>query len=140
METPTHSPMLAADVVGVAEFAEIQGKTERTVRMWLNNDEVPGAVRNDRGVWAIPRHAMRNPRPLDVEREQAAVEKARAELTVADVLERHTGLLTVEQAAALLGITPFAVRKHADDLDGRYWGDNGALVIPQAAIRRILGI
>lgn len=140
METPTTSPVMIADTVGVAEFAAIQGKTERTVRMWLNNDEVPGAVRNDRGVWSIPRTAMRQPRSLEAEREAAAVEKVRGDLTVSDVLAAHPAFVSVDVAAALLGITPYAVRTHAAELDARPWGDNGATVIPQSAIRRVLGI
>lgn len=138
---PNTAAALALEApLSVADFARLRGKTERTIRNWLKDGELPDATRNDRGVWAIPATAIRQPRSLDAELEAKAIEKAREEMTVTDILDRSPALLTVETASALLGISTYAVRKHATDLDGRPWGENGATLIPQATVRRLLGL
>lgn len=131
------------DTVGVEEYAAIVGKTDRTIRTWLIAGDIPGAERNARGVWRIPRDARRRPTGL------ATTAPAGAPATgprrpdahsVRAILDAAPGFVSVALAARLLGISEYAVREHAPRLDGVYWGENGSLVIPQSAIRRVFGI
>jgi hypothetical protein len=128
-----------------AAYAEHVGASERSVRRWLADDELP-AARQVGGRWEIPADAVRVQR-LDeraalepVQRSSGVSVEVRASTSLAGALEVLPVMLDVETAAQLLGVSPYAVRQHADELGGRRWGPNGALVIPQSALRALAGL
>jgi len=127
-----------------ATYAQHVGASERSVRRWLAEGELP-AARQVAGRWEIPADAVRVQR-LDGRALEGAL-RTSGELVEVPTTTSLVGalqvlpvMLDVETAAQLLGVSAYAVRQHADELGGRRWGPNGALVIPQSALRELAGL
>ena len=129
-------------ILSLSDYASANGRTERTVLRWLNEGRLPDAVKRD-GRWEIPADAQ----PVAASAGQRVV-AASADtsnvmshvMTFASALEVLPALVDVDTAAQLLGISPYAVTQHAEELDGRRWGRNGGWVIPVGTIRRLAGL
>lgn len=137
----------AAAHVTAARYAEISGVSDRTVKRWLADEELPGAYQDERGRWMIPADATRTPRPADIvqlDRPMSphAGHPSRGELAIADVgplLDTLPSFLTLDQASGILGVSRHAIATHRDYFDVVPFGPNGSLVIPLATIKRIRG-
>jgi hypothetical protein len=112
------------------EYAGRIGASERTVRRWLADGLVPGAVQGPTGAWDIPPHA---PRPvLTPRRDIVPRHDVAAVATVPAPASSPLGVLgTLEHAAQLLGTSVAQVRHMAADpatpFVVRPWGPHGAL-------------
>lgn len=142
------------------EFAELEGVSARTVQRWCDNGEVPGATRDRRGRWHLPGDAVRvvplEDPPADdggaaamapSRRDVAVTSSAAAAalpagqgLSLAVWLDSLPAFVTLAEAAQLLGIPEAAIRRNRDELGARPWGERGALMVPQAAVRRFAGL
>lgn len=131
--------------VTAAQFAEIAGISERTVKRWLADHELPGAYQDARGRWMIPADAERQPRTGDVVQLQPpaaaggdlAVQVAE-QLTL--LLDTLPSFLPIPDAAAILGISEETIRSHPEDFDVRPYGPGSYRTsVPLATIKRIRG-
>lgn len=136
----TGLPMLTA-----AQYATANKIAERTVKRWLADGELPGAIKDERGRWLIPNEAERTvaadvvtlPRPMTVSQDAMASHPSRARQT--PTIDDLPSFLTIDQAAQLLKISRHAVATHRDYFGVVPFGPNGALVVPLATIKRIRG-
>jgi hypothetical protein len=123
----------------IGAYAERHGKSYRTVQRWLEQGLLPGAERTRAG-WTIPADVL----PLPAEAAPAAAiattAQSRKVFTLGEYLDRQPAYLDVDTAAQLLGITAYAVRQHAERYAGEHVGPNGALMIPQSAVRQVAGL
>lgn len=116
----------AVEVLTVPEYAEHIGRSVRVVQRYLADNEIPGAEKDSRGRWTIPRDAVRQEPSTDV----ATV----AGPTINQILSQwatteDASLLTLEAAAAKFGTTEGGIRRMSDAgilTVGRF-GPNGAL-------------
>ncbi|MBD3941968.1 hypothetical protein IF188_09700 [Microbacterium sp. NEAU-LLC] len=127
-----------------AKYAELVGKTERTVKRWLEDDELPGAYKDDRGRWMIPVGAERTPRPagdvVQLQPQQSIEHLVDTGVRRAiDAAAALPSFLTLDQAAEILGISRHAIATHRDYFGVVPFGANGSLVVPLATIKRIRG-
>lgn len=126
-----------------AQYANRIGKTERTVKRWLADGELPGAYQDERGRWMIPVDAERTasndlvtlPRPMT---RPMTVEISHGHAPLIDTLP---SFLSIDEASAVLGISRHAILtpRGRDYFDVVPFGANGSLVIPLATIKRIRG-
>ena len=135
-------------LMGVVDYAGLVGASERTVKRWLADDELPGAIKDERGRWMIPSDAVRVPKVADV-----VAMPARPMTPSHDVMASHPSqaralnydampsFLTIDQAAQLLGISRHAITtpRGRDYFDVVPFGPNGSLVVPLATIKKIRG-
>jgi len=152
--------------VDIETYAGIVGATDRTVRRWLGNGEVPGAQRDTTGKWEIPASAVRRAKsPEEVrayrEAEAAGINAAEhseigvpalypgTELTLAgpvtepslvQALDDETGFLSIADASHYLGIPQAQILANPERFDLAPVGVNGSMRVPQRIIRRIMGI
>lgn len=140
----------AAAHVTAARYAEISGVSERTVKRWLADDELPGAYQDERGRWMIPADAARTPKPADIVQldrpmsgRAAHPSQGELALSVAQALDAALdtlpSFLALDVAASVLGISRHAIATHRDYFDVVPFGPNGSLVVPLATIKRIRG-
>jgi excisionase family DNA binding protein len=134
--------------MNLAQYADHAGVSVRTVERWLSAGELPGATQAPDGRWHIPADTIRT-RPLERQPRQTDVSPSRRgdvvvsapvpqALTLAEHLSMLPALLTVEQAAQVLGISESQVRLHARELDGLRWGRSW--MIPQAAVKKLAAL
>jgi len=130
--------MLDTDIKGYIRLRTDAGRpvSFKTVNNWLRAGRLPGARKDDRGVWRIP---------VDAE-PTAAAELATIPpatpapaVTVAGVLETMPAYLDVPTAARLLGISEHAVRTRRERYRLEPVGERGRLMVPQAVVREVLG-
>jgi hypothetical protein len=145
------------------QYAEHRNTTERTVRRWLKDGWLPGATQYPDGRWDIPRDAIEQ-KPLfptstaapangyDVPGVSGVMSVARQGdrlsvldggqgPTLAEALDRLPALLSVKQAAPLLGLSENEVIDHAEELDAVRWGRRGrGLKIPARVVRDLAGL
>lgn len=152
--------------VDIETYAGIVGTTDRTVRRWLGNGEVPGAQRDITGKWEIPASAVRRaktPEEVRAFREQgeagvSTVEHSEVgvpalypgtELTLAgpvaepslvQALDDETGFLSIADASHYLGIPQAQILANPERFDLAPVGVNGSMRVPQRIIRRVMGI
>jgi hypothetical protein len=119
-----------------AQYAERSGRTDRTIKRWLAEAELPGAYQDERGRWMIPANAERIAQTTDIT--PTSPQAVTRRMTSQDI-DTLPSFLTVEQAAHLLGISRHAIAAHRDYFDVVPFGPNGSLVIPLATIKRIRG-
>jgi hypothetical protein len=137
---PAYAVEIVSAMLSPAEYAKRHEMGFRTVQRYLPLGRIEGAVQGEDGRWRIPADA----RVLDASAttvvRQAASEviPPAADVRLASVLDTLPALLDVATAARLLGISPYTVRQHADELGALRWGRS--LRIPQATIRRLAGI
>lgn len=150
-------------LVDIETYAEIAGATDRTVRRWLGNGEVPGAERDATGKWQIPSNAVRRaktPEEVKAFREGSgnAAEHSEvgipalypsteltlstpvAEPTLVQGLDDETGYLSIADASHYLGIPQAQILANPERFDLAPVGVNGSMRVPQRIIRRIMGI
>lgn len=142
------------------QYAEYRGKELRTVRRWLADGWLPGAVQYPDGRWDIPRDAIEQkpliPPAAKTPRNGQAVSPdvsgvvsvsrhgdtapARQGESLAAELDKRPALLSLDQAALLLGIPESAIRRHAEELGAVPWGPRGTLVVPARVVRELAGL
>jgi hypothetical protein len=154
-------------LVDIETYAGIVGTTDRTVRRWLGNGEIPGAERDVSGKWEIPSTAVRRaktPEEVRAYREAAAgaspaehsevgvpamypntgAEMVLAgpitEPTLVQALDDETGYLSIADASHYLGIPQAQILANPERFDLAPVGVNGSQRVPQRIIRRIMGI
>lgn len=138
----TGLPMLSA-----AQYATANKIAVRTVKRWLADDELPGAIKDERGRWLIPTEAERTtaavvtlPRPMTRPTTDIMLSHpSHAMLATGPTLDALPSFLTIEQAAQILGVSRHAITTHRDYFDVVPFGANGSLVVPLATIKRIRG-
>lgn len=143
-----------------AEFGEIHGASARTVQRWCEAGEIPGATRDRRNRWHIPPGSTRVEilhDDDDASRQVGAVSRqvatrrdvSGAVATMAALpqggglsayLETLTAYISLEVAAQVLGIPEAAIRRNAEELGAKRWGDRGTLVVPLRAVRDAAGL
>lgn len=111
------------------EYADRVGASERTVRRWLADGLIPGAVQGPTGAWDIPPH---EPRPVVTPRRDVVPRHDVAQVAAVPAAASPLGVLgTLEHAAQLLGTSEAQVRRMAEDpatpFVVRPWGPRGAL-------------
>lgn len=117
-------------MLDVLAYADAAGVNHRTVREWLKRDLLPGATQDARGKWWIPANAQR----VD-----AGAVEIHTQATPATPATLPRAFYTVDEAAHLLGLTPYRVAQERDALEIVAWGPNGQLLVPAYVIRRYLG-
>ena len=152
--------------VDIETYAGIVGATDRTVRRWLGNGEVPGAQRDITGKWEIPAGSVRRAKTPDEVRafregETGLVNAAEhsevgvpatypstemtlsgpvTEPTLVQSLDDETGYLSISDASHYLGIPQAQILANAERFDLAPVGVNGSMRVPQRIIRRVRGI
>lgn len=129
-----------APLVSLNRYADMAGKSVRTVQRWLSDGEVPGAFQDEDGRWAIPANArrQRTTGSLNLAANRAAVRRGQVEpaaLVLGDQAAPEPAasplgnLVALEDAAHALGTTVGGVRRLADagHLQVGPFGPNGAL-------------
>lgn len=140
----------------IADYATLKGVAHRTVTRALKRPGgIPGAEQDDKGRWWIPIAFDIKAKDDDDTPDGTVTMLGSAPVlpvvrpakpapvpvvSRVDALDRLPAMLTIEQAAAFLGISEYQVRQQVEKLEGERWGDNGAWLIPQAAIRSRMGI
>jgi hypothetical protein len=128
---PIHNDGDGVGMLDVMAYAEAHGVNHRTVREWLANDLLPGAMKDTRGKWFIPANAVRQEKQAVATREDEPVQEGP---------RRMPAFFSVADAAAFLGLSEYRVRQEREAFEVKPWGDNGALVVPAYVIRRYLGL
>lgn len=138
LDYDTHPVMMAA-----ADYADLIQVSERTVKRWLADGELPGAMKDERGRWLIPSTAERTASPAEVvtldrpmTSPMTGVEVTHPAQMSLDILP---SFLTIDQAAQILGISRHAIATHREYFDVVPFGSNGSLVVPLATIKKIRG-
>jgi len=141
--------------MNAAQYAEHIGVAERTVLRWLKAGELPSASKAPDGRWFIPADAVRQVRlgdspamspDVSVTRQGDMVPVTSANGhpaqggSLADALDQHPALLTLEEASRFLGIPETAIRRHAEELGAVPWGPRGTLVVPARTVRGLAGL
>lgn len=135
------------ELLTIAQYAELVGKSERTVWRWLPHLE--GAQQQPDGSWRIPSTARPQLPSRSSSSTSSAVERrtpAPAQqlearpATIAAQLEQQPAYLDVDTAARLLGIPAGAIRRNRDRFGAEPFGAHGALVVPAGTVRRIAGL
>jgi hypothetical protein len=123
----------------LTEYAARHDKSTRTVQRWLDRGALPGAVMVE-GRWAIPADVL----PLRDAAGTVATTGAPAGVappaTLAGALDTLPAYLTIERAAQLLGISPYAVRTHIARFCGERVGPAGAWMVPASVVRQVAGL
>jgi len=139
------------------QYAEHRNTTERTVRRWLKDGWLPGATQYPDGRWDIPRDAIEQKPLFPVATTAPANGQAASPdvsgvvsvarqgdtaqgLSLAQALDQHPALLSLEQASRLLGIPESAIRRQAEELGALPWGPRGTLVVPARVVRALAGL
>lgn len=124
----------------VKQYAEAVGVSDRTVKRWLDADELPGAYQDARGWWWIPAETTRTPARSDLAPARApAPAPVPARAPAPPNLDALPSFLTMDQSAALLGISRHAITTRPDYFDLIPAGAAGALVMPLGTLKRIRG-
>lgn len=133
----TTNPMISIDA-----FAEQHAVATRTVRRWLDNGRIPGAVKVA-GKWSLPADAIVSdtlPGVMDtVKDSSSSTSRAAAQLTVPAVLAPLPVMVPLDRAAAVLGVTEYTLRKNAGYFELQRLGAHGAYVMPKSRIRQLEG-
>lgn len=138
--------------VSLAQYSELHGVTDRTVKRWLAGNELPGAYKDGRGAWQIPKDAVRT--IPDESAQQGMVPAPRAEVTptqydapapVAPAIPAGRTFFTAAEAAALMScpelvISEYAVKKHREYYHAIDSGPNGAIIVPAYRLLQLKGI
>ena len=133
------------------QYREATGLAERTLKRYLAQGKIPGALKDDDGRWRIPADAeppvVGETPPAQASEAQALIlaqRAARRELeaqpTLADVIAREPAFVPLETAARLLGITAHAIRSNPQAFETQRWGERGSLVVPLRIIRQAAGL
>lgn len=128
-------PMNARADLTVKQYAESQRVSDRTVKRWLDADALPGAYQDGSGWWRIPAGTVRAQSNQVATRATPAAPAAPAPPN----LDALPSFLTMEQSAALLGISRHAIATRPEYFNLIPAGRNGALVMPLATLKRIRG-
>lgn len=137
--TMTYDTPAPVQWLTAAQYADQAGASERTVKRWLADGELPGATKDERGRWLIPADTTRTPGADVVPLAPRHMTRPMTTQQPGPELDALPSFLSIDQAAHILGITAYAIRKHREYFDAQPFGPNGALVIPLATIRKVRG-
>lgn len=106
--------------------------SERTVKRWLADDELPDATKDEQGRWRIPHDAVRTPRATG----QALNMTLMASPQKVD-LDQFPTMLTLQEAERLLNVPWRTIAAH-----GTYFDvvELDRKRVPLATIKRLRGI
>lgn len=131
-----------AGTLSIDAFAARHGVATRTVRRWLDAGRIPGATMIA-GKWALPADAVvQQPQQPAGGREIATVghgQDMSRQLTVPAVLAQLPVMVPLDVAARVLGISEYALRRHAEYFELQRLGARGAYVMPKSRIRELEG-
>lgn len=132
-----HEPALK-----ILDYAARIGVNHRTVREWIRNGLLPDAYQDGRNVWWIPASARRRETPVAPRKEDTAPSAHGTVATLANPRENIVPsfiplYMPLDDAAPLLGVTPYQLAEHQEEFGVKPWGDNGSLVVP---VRHLLGM
>ena len=135
------------------DYAQAIGASERSVKRWLADDQLPGAVMVN-GKWMIPSETVRQV-PLEIvspaenragvagsalEAPQAFTAAALAKSpTLADYLAHEPAYVPLATASRYLGISEYAIRQRREEFQLEDFGAGGSTVMPVGVIRTIAG-
>lgn len=135
-------------MISIDQFAELHNASTRTVRRWLSDGRIPGAVMVG-NKWSLPAEAIVQdtlPGVMDVARDSGrsvAVQQRGhgndTSMTVAGILAPLPVMVTLDVASRVLGISEYAIRQHAEYFELQRMGERGAYVMPKARIRELEG-
>jgi hypothetical protein len=133
-------------MLGLQQYAAAAGVSERTVKRWLKDNELRGAIQDARGRWMIPADAERVVQASDIApiRPETPIALQTYQRTTpptapAEIVAQLPGFVQLEHAATVLGIPETAIRRNRDHFDLQPFGPHGALVMPRHRILEILG-
>jgi hypothetical protein len=134
-------------MVSIDAFAEQHSVSTRTVRRWLADGRIAGALQVG-NKWALPADAIVSetlPGVMDTVKDTSspagAVARAQqpAQLTVAGILAPLPVMIPLDVAARVLGISEYAIRQHADYFELQRMGEHGSYVMPKRRLRELEG-
>lgn len=134
-------------MISIDQFAELHKASTRTVRRWLADGRIPGAVMDGKK-WMLPAEAIvQDTLPgvmvaRDSGRDVAVQQRGHGNdtsMTVAGVLAPLPVMVTLDVASRVLGISEYAIRQHAEYFELQRMGERGAYVMPKARIRELEG-
>ena len=157
MTEPLETSTLYTSLTGYAATHYAPGSekplSDRTVKRWLADDELPGAYQNERGHWMIPVNAERVPRTAGkvvamtqrpvvsaVAHEAPAMTKDLPPELAAEYINRLPTFLTIPQAAYLLGVSEGTIRGKSNRRYFRVRKVDRHLMIPLARIKKLRGV
>ena len=132
-----------------SQYREATGLAERTLKRYLADGKIPGAIKDADGRWRIPAEAVPPTVGQPTARTEASAElvahrQARRELeaqpTLMDVLARAAAYVDLETASRLLGVTEHAIRHNPEAFETQRWGERGSIVVPLRVIRQAAGL
>ena len=127
-------------MLSIDQFAAQHGVTTRTVRRWLDDERIAGAVKVGNR-WSLPADAVVAERPAGeiVTAGHVTDMSTRGGVTVARVIEQLPVMLPLDVAARVLGVTEYALRRHAEYFQLQRLGARGSYVMPKARVRELDG-
>lgn len=134
--------MDAPDIkVGLQEYCARRDVSERAVRRWLADKELPGATKDAKGAWLIPLNADRVPGGVHAQLEVAwkqhfGIEEALP--PVGEILDHQTGYVPLAIAAKIMGCSVKYLRNHEDEYEVANRGHG--YCVPQSVIKRVAGL
>lgn len=144
MTIPATEPIIMSATQSLQEYAAANGKHPRTVKEWLAQGLLPGAVQDpDTKRWQIPVGAVRTAP------QQQALSRPAAPRTEVTAAPRSATIdwndapafLTLEQAVGLLKpITAYAITSDPDYFGAVKKGEHGAWLVPLATVLRFRGL
>jgi hypothetical protein len=136
------------------QFAEHRNTTERTVRRWLKDGWLPGATQYPDGRWDIPRDAIEQkplipPMPAapanghDVSGVMSVARQGDTAQgpSLAQALDQHPAMLSLEQASRLLGVEVAAIIRNRERFAVEELGRAASTWrVPGRIVREIAGL
>lgn len=130
-------------MISIDAFAAQHDVATRTVRRWLDAGQIAGAVKVA-GKWSLPADAVVQQRAAGEivtagHVTDMAMSRPARELTVPAVLGVLPVMVPLDRAAAVLGISEYALRRNAEYFQLQRLGAHGSYVMPKARIRELEG-
>lgn len=142
------------------QFAEHRNTTERTVRRWLKDGWLPGATQYPDGRWDIPRDAIEQKPLFPVATTAAAnghdvsgvmsvarqgdmvpVLDVGQGMSLAQALDQHPAMLSLEQASRLLGVPEATIIRNRERFAVEELGRaTSTWRVPGRIVREIAGL
>lgn len=131
------------------EYATTHSLSERTVKRWLADEELPGQYKDEQGRWKIPHDAVRSPRMAGqvVAMTTRPVTQALSPMTAGlppeltrEVIDRLPTFLTLDQAAYLLDISRSTLANPHNRRYFRVRKVGHGLMMPLSRIKKLRGL
>lgn len=147
-------------VLSLSQYAAANNVSERTVKRWLANKELPDAEKDQyTGEWRIPAHAARVQRPraeganppseigsavathlFNGRGEIQPMPELRAsDPSLREELDDEPGFLPLDVASSYLGIPKAQILQNPERFGLERVGTNGSYRLPQRVVREIAG-